>query len=78
MRRGRITGFVGSWGSGLAYLVIDGQPIACDNGPTVRALAAMFEEVVQPGHRVNLAAIAGQEVLYEVDELGLLSALALP
>jgi hypothetical protein len=38
MDRGTIDGLVGSWASGFGYLVIDGIPVLCDNGPTMRAL----------------------------------------
>jgi hypothetical protein len=37
MDRGTMDGFVGSRASGFDYLVIDGIPVPCDNGPTVRA-----------------------------------------
>jgi hypothetical protein len=38
MDRGTIDGLVGSRASGFGYLVIDGIPVPCDNGPTVGAL----------------------------------------
>ncbi len=50
MRHGIIDAFVGNWGSGLGYLVIDGQPVPCDNAATVRALDACFGGVIAPGH----------------------------
>ena len=49
MDRGTIDGFSGSWDSGLGYLVIDGQPVPCDNAATVRALEACFGGVITPG-----------------------------
>lgn len=73
---GTIQGFRGSWGSGLAELVIDGQAIPCENAPTVRALEALFGGVIGPGHTVHLNAIVGQPVAYRTGEFGLLEGLA--
>lgn len=80
--QGTIVDFSGSWGSGVATLRVKvgrkTRTIYCDNGPTVRALAAMFPNVIAPGHSVNVAALKGQEIRFAVDEIGLLAGLALP
>ncbi len=69
-KRGTIEGFHGSWGSGLGYLVIDGQPVLCENGATVRALQGAFGNVIDPGHT---ASVKGRhEVVYSIDGMGLL------
>jgi hypothetical protein len=69
---GVIDGFSGSWGSGLAYLIIDGQPVPCDNGATVRALESCFGNVTAPGHLVNQEGIVGREICYSVSPWGVL------
>jgi benzoyl-CoA reductase/2-hydroxyglutaryl-CoA dehydratase subunit BcrC/BadD/HgdB len=71
-RRGTLGRFVGSRSSGLGFLIIDGTPIPCENGPTVRALDDCFNNVVQPGHTVSSKSFEGREVMYSVDDLGLL------
>lgn len=73
---GTIEDFRGSWGSGLAELVIDGQVIPCDNAPAVRALDDLFGGVIGPGHTVNVKAIVGKQVAYKVDGFGLLDGIA--
>lgn len=73
MNEGTITGFSGSYGSGLGYLHIDGIPIPCDNGATVRALRDCFgEDVIGEAHNVNVQAISGKRVYYETNGLGVL------
>lgn len=76
MRRGTIQGFAGSWGSGIATLTIrEGDStvaIPCENAPTVRALAAMFPDVIGDGHCVNVGALEGQEVQFCMDDMGLM------
>lgn len=73
--RGTIDGFEGSWQSGLGYLVINGMPVMCENAPTVRALEGAFGDVIGEGHTVNTKALAGKEIIYSVDDLGLLMGL---
>lgn len=70
-KKGTIEAFHGSWMSGLAELVIDGMPIMCDNGPTGRALCGAFD-AAGAGHTINNDAIAGKEVVYSVDDMGML------
>ena len=74
MSHGVIDGFSGSWGSGLAHLIIDGQPVPCDNGATVRALEACFGRVIVPGHAVSQESIVGKEICYSVSPWGVLEA----
>jgi hypothetical protein len=67
MRRGTITGFRGSWMSGLGYLLIDGVGVPCDNAPTVRAIDGCFGDVIAEGHTVNQKVIVGKEIYYSMD-----------
>jgi len=80
MTKSKITGFSGSWQSGIATLYLDpGGPVPCDNAPTVRALASMFPNVISQGHSIDVSSIIGKEVLWVYDDMGLmLGGLALP
>lgn len=73
MTRGKIKWFYGTWGSGLGTLVVETEGgidrIPCDNGPTVRALDAMFPGFIAEGHTVDNSVIEGQEIEYETDGL---------
>ncbi len=71
MKVGTITGFSGSWGSGMATLWINGKPVHCDNAPTVRALDAMFPGTISEGHTVSVNNIIGQTIRWDYDEMGL-------
>jgi benzoyl-CoA reductase/2-hydroxyglutaryl-CoA dehydratase subunit BcrC/BadD/HgdB len=71
VHRGVIEEFRGSWMSGLATLVISGEPVPCENAPTVRALEAAFGNVIAPGHTVNQEAIRGKEIYWSYDDMGL-------
>ena len=71
VRRGTITGFRGSWMSGIGYLLVDGVGVACENAPTVRALDACFGDVIAEGHTVSQEAIIGKEIYYSMDDMGL-------
>jgi hypothetical protein len=70
--KGTIEGFHGSWMSGLGTLVIDGMPYLCENAQTVRSLDACFGGVIAPGHTVNNKAIEGKEIIFSVDDTGIL------
>ncbi len=71
--RGYIESFHGSWGSGLATLVISGKPFYCDNAQTVRSLEGCFGNVIDAGHTASIKDhIREQEVVYIVDGLGML------
>lgn len=73
IRKGAIVSFHGH-GSGLATLEEEGIRVAvpCDNGVTVRELDSAFGGVIQPGHRVDVSAIVGQEIYWTFDEFGLI------
>lgn len=72
MPRGVIEEFEGSYGSGIATLVVSGERLLVDNGQTVRALDAAFGGVIGPGHTVNTSAIIGKEIDYYTDGLGMM------
>jgi len=74
MSKGTINGFHGSWMSGIATLIIDGVPIPCENTTTARALDACFGDVITNAHCVDSNAIAGKEVYWSLDEMGLILA----
>lgn len=75
MERGTIVELRGSWGSGIATLVLDTDKgrvyVPCDNGITVRALNAAFPGFITDGHCVDNSVIEGQEIAYATDDLGL-------
>lgn len=72
MERGVIQGMHGSWGSGIATLMISGRPVHCDNGATVRALDAAFGDVITDGHCFDVSKIVGKEIYYSMDDMGLI------
>jgi hypothetical protein len=69
---GRLEGFSGSWGSGIGFLIINGEPIPCENTATVRALEACFGDAIVPGHTISSVSFKGREIVYAVDSLGML------
>lgn len=76
---GTVVSFQGSWGSGLATLVLrsdDGQvhSIPCDSGATVRALAAAFGDGVIGAHPNNVPALRGRRIRAFNDEMGMMLA----
>ncbi len=76
MKKATIVNLSGSWGSGIAQLTLRvGRKkvvVPCENGPTVRALDAIFGDVIAPGHSVNVDAIRGKKVRYCLDDMGLM------
>lgn len=73
IEKGTITGFAGSWGSGLGHLLINGLPVMCENGATVRALEGCFGNVIGNAHNVETeGGHVGQEVYYSTDGMGIL------
>jgi hypothetical protein len=72
MNQGIIDSFGGSYGSGLATLVINGQPVMCENTGTVRALDACFGDVITDAHSVDEKPFVGQRIVFEVDNVGIL------
>ena len=80
VRKGKLKGFRGSWGSGLGSLVIEDsetgftEEIPCDNGTTVRALEGCFGNVIGDAHCVKPDQKAGfydKEVYWSMDEFGI-------
>jgi hypothetical protein len=77
MKRGKIIGLEGSWGSGIATLYVEDSngdtiPLYCENSPTIKALDNAFGGVIAPGHRVNVDAIKGKIIYYSEDNMGML------
>lgn len=77
IKKGKITGFSGSFGSGIGYLGVDDEKdghveVPCDNGPTVRSLQAAFGNAIGPGHTVNSeGGHVGQTIYYVMDDMDL-------
>lgn len=71
MNRGVIQAMHGSWGSGLATMMISGRMVPCDNGPTVRALEGAFGDIIQEGHTFSVKSIIGKEIYYSLEDFGL-------
>jgi hypothetical protein len=69
--RGRIERLIGSFGSGIATLVLDNAQVFCENAPTVRALEAAFGDVIGEGHTIDNedGGHIGQEIVYGTDGL---------
>ena len=78
IRRGKIVGFQGSWGSGIGNLVIKNSKngvveyVNCENAPTVRALDGAFGNVITDGHMINNSVIKGKEIYYSIGDYGVL------
>jgi hypothetical protein len=71
IHRGKIEEFH-SWGSGIATLIISSKPVHCEKAPTVRALDSCFGNVITADHCVNNRAIRGKDIVYWMDEFGLI------
>jgi len=72
MTKGRIVGFAGSHGSGLAQLLVmteNGiEAPAVDNGTTVRSLVAAYgDDVIGEGHTVNNEALYDKPIEFSTD-----------
>lgn len=78
--RGTIRGIQGSWGSGLATLILDNAQVHCENAATVRAMEAAFGNVIGQGHTINneTGGHVGREIYYSLDEFGLILAAFTP
>lgn len=72
---GEITGFAGSWHSGLATLYVDGKAYHGDNAPLCRALDGALGGFITPGHCVDPSAIVGRRVALYVGDFGLIEGL---
>ncbi len=70
--RGTLGKFHGSYSSGIAFIEINGSPVPCENAPTVRALEHCFGNVIQPDHTASSRSFEGREVVYSLDDFGLL------
>ena len=57
--------------SGLGHLITSSGAVPCDNAPTVRALDACFGNVIGEAHTVNNKAIQGKDIVYSMDDMGL-------
>ncbi len=77
IRKGKIKDFIGSWSSGLGFIVIQDcetgeiEQVPCDNGPTVRALENCFGNVITPNHTAKGNGYRDKEIFWSVGELGL-------
>ena len=76
VKKGKIVDFIGSWGSGLATLVVEDDDgklhnIPCENAPTVRALESDYGNVIGEGHTALVSNIKGKEIFYEMGDMGL-------
>jgi hypothetical protein len=74
---GEIEGFIGTWSSGLAQLLVRNgrglHTINCENAATVRALDAAFGNVITSDHCVDVDAIRGRKVECVIDDFGLMA-----
>ncbi len=79
LRKGTIVGFEGSWGSGLAGLVLeehgDRVTVYADSGPLGRALESYYGASCL-GNVIDESRIEGREVMFATDSMGLLVGLA--
>ena len=72
---GTIIGFRGSRDSRIAYLVVDGVHVPCDNVATAKCLHVCFGNFIVDGHACDANAIIGKRIRYTVDEVGVLKGL---
>lgn len=73
IHRGTIAGMRGNWSSGIAWLdFTNGISVPCENAPTVRALNGCFGNAIGPGHTINQQGIIGKEIVYWLDDMGLI------
>ena len=84
VRKGTIVSLRGTWGSGLAELVVDEQigdevkrvAVTCDNAPTVRALDSCFGNVIGSAHTIDNreGGHLGKEIYFSVGDFDVLEA----
>lgn len=78
IRKGKIRGFYGSWGSGVATLIIEDDELGdiqifCENGQTVRSLESAFGNVIGPGHCINpKGGHMNKSIYWSYDEMDLM------
>ena len=78
MISGKIIGFSGSWGSGIAMLSIEHddkttKDYPCENAEMVRALDDAFGNVIADGHSVDVNAIIGKRIEFEMTDYGIIA-----
>lgn len=77
--KGKIIGFGGNWGSGLATLTLEDMDtgeivsVYADSGPLGRALGECYD-AIGAGNTIDNEKIAGEEVYFSLNDLGLLEA----
>lgn len=80
MKTGIIKNFIGSWSSGLAYLLIEDckthqiEQVPCENGETVRALESCFGNTITEGHTADGEGYKNKKIKWCYDEMGLMLA----
>ena len=72
---GTIVGFRGRRDSRIAYLVVDGVHLPCDNVATAKCLHACFGNFIVDGHSYDENAIIGKRIRYTVDDFAVLDGL---
>jgi len=79
MEKGKILGFSGSWGSGIATLTVKNlktgkvENIPTDNAPTVRALESAYGNIISAGRTANINKIKGKVIFYDYTDWGSLA-----
>jgi len=78
VKKGKIIDFEGTWGSGLATLIVEDEEgkiheIPCDNAPTVRALESAFGNIISAGRTANIKNAKGKWIFYELTDWGTLA-----
>jgi len=71
----RISEFRGSWGSGIASVIMEsGTIVHVENSPFVRAAEDAFGGVITEGHCVDNDALSGKEIYWYRDSMGMMMA----
>lgn len=79
MEKGKILGFRGTWGSGIATLTVKNlktgeiENIPTDNAPTVRALESAYGNIISAGHTADISRIKGKIIYYDYTGWGTLA-----
>ena len=72
---GTIVGFRGRRDSRIAYLVVNGVHLPCDNVATAKCLHACLDNFIVNGHSYDENAIIGKRIRYTVDDFCVLEGL---
>lgn len=81
MREATIVGFIGTAGSGIAFLILQETGkyghirVPSDNGPLARHLDSLFPGFIKHGHSVDPSVIKGKRIRYSTNSFGLLESL---